>query len=46
MFLHTDYQGSEQYSEAAPDAKYAIYKHKRKYRVLQYTNFLNFSCSP
>ena len=24
------------YSEAAPDAKYAIYKHTRKFRVLQY----------
>ena len=24
------------YSEAAPDAKYAIYKHTRRFRVLQY----------
>ena len=24
------------YSEAAPDARYAIYKHTRKFRVLQY----------
>ena len=25
------------YSEAEPHAKYAIYKHTRKFRVLQYT---------
>ena len=27
------------YSEAAPDAKYAIYKHTRKFRVLQYLSY-------
>ena len=26
------------YSEAEPHAKYAIYKHTRKFRVLQYSN--------
>ena len=30
------------YSEVAPDAKYAIYKHTRKIRVLQYMLFGDF----
>ena len=31
------------YSEAAPDAKYAIYKHTRKFRVLQYIFGINLN---
>ena len=29
------------YSEAEPHAKYAIYKHTRKFRVLQYASMVN-----
>ena len=31
------------YSEAEPHAKYAIYKHTRKFRVLQYLNLAPLS---
>ena len=33
------------YSEAAPDAMYAIYKHTRKFRVLQYPSPYDFKKS-
>ena len=32
------------YSEAEPHAKYAIYKHTRKFRVLQYMYIYRYVC--